>query len=116
MTPPEPAPEVVRDDETHRYQLMLGGQVVGFSQFRVRPGYLVFTHTETDPAFEGRGFGSTLAKGALDDVPGPGRENQGGVPVHRRICQTTPRIRGSAGLLSRKCRTGEAGWGHVRGA
>jgi predicted GNAT family acetyltransferase len=68
------APEVVRDDEHHRYQLILDGQVVGFSDFRVRPGYLVFVHTETDPNFEGRGFGSQLARGALDDVRARGEK------------------------------------------
>jgi uncharacterized protein len=67
-------PTVVRDDEAHRYQLILDGQVVGFSEFRVRPGYLVFTHTETDPHFEGRGFGTALARGLLDDIRARGEK------------------------------------------
>jgi predicted GNAT family acetyltransferase len=28
----------------------------------------VFTHTQIDDAYEGHGIGSTLARGALDDV------------------------------------------------
>jgi predicted GNAT family acetyltransferase len=64
----EPVPVIVRDDAQHRYELHVGESVATFAEFRVRPGYLVFTHTETDPAFEGRGYGSALAKGALDDV------------------------------------------------
>jgi len=64
----EPVPMVVRDDEQHRYELHVGQSIAAFAEFRVRPGYLVFTHTETDAAFEGRGYGSALAKGALDDV------------------------------------------------
>jgi predicted GNAT family acetyltransferase len=67
MTEEEKA-EVVRDDEKHRYELRINGTVVGFSEFRVRPDYLVFTHTETDPQFEGRGYASRLAKGLLDDL------------------------------------------------
>jgi hypothetical protein len=61
-------PDVSRDDEAHRYNATLDGQVVAFSEFRVRPGYLVVTHTETDPNFEGRGFASALARGLLADI------------------------------------------------
>ena len=32
----------------------------------------MFTHTEIDPAFEGHGVGSALAKAALDDVRAKG--------------------------------------------
>jgi predicted GNAT family acetyltransferase len=61
-------PRVVRNDNASQYELQLDGKVVGFAEFRVRPDHLVFTHTETDPYFEGRGLGSILAKGALEDV------------------------------------------------
>jgi predicted GNAT family acetyltransferase len=44
------------------------GVVAGFAQYTMRDGTLVFTHTEVDDAFEGRGVGSALARGALDDV------------------------------------------------
>ena len=33
---------------------------------------VVFTHTEVDPAFEGQGIGTALAKFALDDVADQG--------------------------------------------
>ncbi len=68
------AAQVIRNDDEHRYQLVLDDQVVGFADFRLRPGYLVFVHTETDPHFEGRGFGSALASGALDDVRARGEK------------------------------------------
>jgi uncharacterized protein len=64
----DPVPVLVRNDELHRYELHVGESVAAFAEFRVRLGYLVFTHTETDAAFEGRGYASALAKGALDDV------------------------------------------------
>jgi predicted GNAT family acetyltransferase len=41
---------------------------VGFSAYRLVSDGIIFTHTEVDPAFEGRGIGSRLAAGALDDV------------------------------------------------
>jgi len=59
---------VVRNDDRHRYEAWLGGRMVGHSQYRSRTGQVVFTHTETDPEYEGQGIGSALARGALDDV------------------------------------------------
>ena len=57
----------VRDNRAeHRYEIVVDGEVVGFAAYRVRPDALVMTHTEV--LVEGRGLGSQLAKGALDDV------------------------------------------------
>jgi len=61
-------PTLFRNDEGHRYELQVDGRVVAFTEFRVRPGYMVMIHTETDPVFEGRGYGSALVKGLLTDV------------------------------------------------
>jgi predicted GNAT family acetyltransferase len=41
--------------------------VIAFSAFHLISGNIVLTHTETDPQFDGRGFASLLAKGALED-------------------------------------------------
>jgi uncharacterized protein len=62
------AVEVHRNDENHHYEATLDGKVVGHVAFRIRPGGVVLIHTETDPAYEGRGIGAALARGALDDV------------------------------------------------
>jgi predicted GNAT family acetyltransferase len=59
---------VVRNDREHRYEAQLDGVVIAFSEFLIRPGQVVFTHTKTDPTYEGKGFGSRLAQSALDDV------------------------------------------------
>ena len=60
---------VVRDNpDENRYEIRVDGQLAGFIQYRSRPGLLAFIHTEVDPAFEGKGVGSALAKGALDDT------------------------------------------------
>lgn len=48
------------------------GVVAGFAAYVREPGRVIFTHTEVDPAFEGRGVGSALAAGALDQVRGSG--------------------------------------------
>ncbi|GAA2029627.1 hypothetical protein GCM10009819_11600 [Agromyces tropicus] len=60
--------EVVRDDEDRRYRLLLGGGEAGFAEFRLKPGQIVFFHTVIDPAFEGRGLGSRLARSVVEDA------------------------------------------------
>ena len=52
----------------HRFEITVDGEVAGFSAYRTREKAVVFTHTEIDPAFEGKGLGSRLARGALDEV------------------------------------------------
>jgi predicted GNAT family acetyltransferase len=64
------ATEVTR--QGHRYEVTVEGKHAGFAYFTEAPGVLTFTHTEIDDAFEGKGIGSALAKGALDDVRAQG--------------------------------------------
>jgi hypothetical protein len=59
----------VRDDpQNHRYLLEVDGKVVGVAVYHLRGNRYFFVHTEIDPEHEGEGLGSTLARGALDDV------------------------------------------------
>lgn len=51
-----------------RYEVTVDGELAGFAQYRMFQGARVFTHTEVSDAYEGRGVGSALAQGALDDV------------------------------------------------
>jgi uncharacterized protein len=60
--------EVVNVPEENRYELRLGGKLVGFAAYRRRNGRISFTHTEVDESLEGRGFGSRLAAEALNDA------------------------------------------------
>jgi hypothetical protein len=51
------------------YEITVDGAHAGLAAFEDRgDGVLVFTHTEVDDAFEGRGIGGQLARAALDDV------------------------------------------------
>jgi uncharacterized protein len=59
---------IVDNPDERRYEARLGDRVVGFSEYDLEPGVVRFIHTEVDPAVEGRGIGSRLAAGALDDV------------------------------------------------
>jgi predicted GNAT family acetyltransferase len=61
-------PTVLDVPDRSRFELHVDGRLAGFAQYRLKPGLVVFTHTEVDDAFEGRGLGSTLVRGALDTV------------------------------------------------
>jgi hypothetical protein len=49
-----------------RYEILDGDIVAGFVKYRRGRGEIEFTHTEIDPAFEGRGLGGALARSVLD--------------------------------------------------
>ena len=52
----------------NRYEITADGVPAGHSYYRVTPASLVVTHTEVDGAYEGKGVGSALMKGMLDDI------------------------------------------------
>ena len=59
---------VSRNEDESRWEAHVGGVLAGFAAYQVVDDDVVFTHTEVDPAFEGRGVGGALARGALDEV------------------------------------------------
>jgi uncharacterized protein len=61
-------PEVVDVPDASRYELRLDGRLIGIAAYRRRDSRIVFTHTEVDASCEGRGYGSRLAAGALEDA------------------------------------------------
>ena len=56
----------------HRYEAVIDGTVAGIAVYRLEDDHIVFTHTEVDEAFEGKGVGGALARAALDDVRSKG--------------------------------------------
>jgi uncharacterized protein len=44
------------------------GAVAGVLTYQVTGGIVAFTHTKVDPAFEGQGVGSALARAAMDEA------------------------------------------------
>lgn len=63
---------VTRNDDASRYEITVDGVLAGFAEFDLRPGAIRFTHTEVDPAFQGRGLAGILAKAALTDATASG--------------------------------------------
>jgi uncharacterized protein len=66
--------EVVDVSNASRYELRCDGRLVGLAAYHRRDGRLAVTHTEVDPSCEGRGFGSRLVQGVLDDAREQGLE------------------------------------------
>jgi predicted GNAT family acetyltransferase len=68
VTAAKPTIDVVRNDDLARYEIRVDGNVVGFSEYRPRPGNRqVFVHTEIDPEYRGQDLAALLVEGALDD-------------------------------------------------
>ncbi len=67
---------VIRHDpDAHRFELVENGEVVGFTQYRVRtPQLWEFFHTEIDPAHEGKGLAGRLIGSTLDQLRADGVE------------------------------------------
>ena len=51
----------------HRYELAVDGHVAA-SYYEIADGVITFVHTEVPPELGGKGIGSKLIKGALDQV------------------------------------------------
>lgn len=65
-------PVVTDNPELQRFEARLDGTLAGFAEYQLTDELVVFTHTEVDPSFEGRGVGSALAKFALDKLRADG--------------------------------------------
>ena len=61
--------ETTHHPEESRYEAHLDGELAGFAAYVLQgEESIIFTHTEVDDRFEGKGVGSALARFALDDV------------------------------------------------
>lgn len=64
----EPPIAVADNPERERYEIHLGDELAGFTQYRLRRGLIAFVHTEIGDRFEGQGLGGRLIAFALDDA------------------------------------------------
>jgi predicted GNAT family acetyltransferase len=65
---------IVHNPDELQYELWLGEVRAGVLAYRREPDALVLTHTEIDPALRGRGLGSRLVAGVLEDLRRRGLE------------------------------------------
>jgi predicted GNAT family acetyltransferase len=63
--------EIVNNKAQHRYELTVDGHLAA-TYYSVTGGVITFIHTEVPPELGGKGIGSQLIKGALDQVRAAG--------------------------------------------
>ncbi len=74
-----------------QFELTVSGAPAGRAEFRDRPGGVrVFTHTEIDPAFGGRGYGTLLVREALDATRAAGMTIKAVCPFVRDFVDRHP--------------------------
>jgi len=59
--------DVVNNTAKQRYELAVDGHIAA-TYYRITGGLITFVHTEVPPELGGKGIGSRLIRGALDQV------------------------------------------------
>ena len=63
--------EIVNNKAHHRYELTVDGHLAA-TYYKISDNVITFVHTEVPPELGGKGIGSRLIKGALDQVRADG--------------------------------------------
>jgi predicted GNAT family acetyltransferase len=85
---PELHPEF--QDTGDRFEIWVGGQRAGFSEYVDQGATRTLPHTEVEPAFQGRGLAGTLIRHALDVSREAGREVLPRCPAVARFIKRHP--------------------------
>jgi predicted GNAT family acetyltransferase len=59
--------EVTDNTEKHRFELAVDGHIAA-TYYKISDGVITFIHTEVPPELGGKGIGSKLIRGVLDQV------------------------------------------------
>lgn len=85
------SPVVVHDHpEQSSYVATVDGAAAGVAQYVGAPGRRIFTHTKVEDQWEGKGVGSALARGALDDTRAQGLTVVARCPFIREYIERHP--------------------------
>jgi uncharacterized protein len=63
--------EVTNNPDEHRFELTVEGHIAA-AYYRISDGVITFAHTEVPAELGGKGLGSKLIRGALDQVRSDG--------------------------------------------
>lgn len=63
--------QVINNEASHRFELKVEGHLAA-AYYTLSPGVITFTHTEVPQQLSGKGIGSQLARGALEQVRAKG--------------------------------------------
>lgn len=83
------------------FDLVIRDHKIGFVEYYLFAHVVIVTHTEVDPRHEGKGYGSELARQALDYFRS---EKKRVVPVCGFFARQMRRHPGYASLLTPECR------------
>jgi len=72
MTAADDDVTIAKDSAGGRYEIFLDGRRVGLADFYQHGDVVVIPHTETLPAYGGRGLASRLVRYCLDDIRAQG--------------------------------------------
>lgn len=81
--------EIIDNKAQHRFELEVEGHIAK-SFYRLANGIITFEHTEVPPELGGKGVGSRLIKGTLDQVRGTGLEVIAECPFVRGYIEKHP--------------------------
>jgi uncharacterized protein len=84
-----------------RFELLMDGHSQGFVEYYLFNHVVIVTHTEVDPRWEGKGYGSRLARQALDYFRS---ENKQVVPICGFFAHQIRRYPEYADLVTLECR------------
>ncbi|GAA5136664.1 GNAT family N-acetyltransferase [Pseudonocardia adelaidensis] len=84
------AMDVTDAPDQRRYEARIDGELAGIAEYRASERIVTFIHTEVMPGFEGKGVGSALVRGALDDVRAHGRKVRAVCPFVKGYIEKHP--------------------------
>src|SRR6266487_1434776 len=76
--------------EKSRFELRLGGHLIGLAAYRRRKGRIAFTHTEVDESCEGAGSAACLPRPPSRTLSGKGSRSRRSAPSWRTTSSATP--------------------------
>jgi predicted GNAT family acetyltransferase len=82
--------QVVDNPDRSRFELLEDNAVAGYVRYTERDGARVLVHTEVDQAHAGKGYGSRLARGALDLIRASGLPMVNECPFLARWIERNP--------------------------
>jgi predicted GNAT family acetyltransferase len=81
--------EVSNNPAHHRYELAVDGHLAA-TYYTLADGVITFIHTEVPPELGGKGIGSKLIKGALDQVRADGLKVVAECPFVKGFIEKNP--------------------------
>jgi hypothetical protein len=81
--------EVVNNPPHHRYELAVDGHIAA-TYYEIADRVITFVHTEVPPELGGKGIGSKLIRGALDQVRADGLKVIAQCPFVKAFIEKNP--------------------------